>query len=57
MKGTPVKAWKYVGAHDAVDLVGVGTVRQGEPFDTDIDLSGRDDFAAVTKSSTKNAED
>lgn len=44
--------WKYVGAHAAVDLVGVGTVEREAPFDTDIDLSGRDDFEAV-KSTTK----
>lgn len=53
MKGTPVKRWKYVGGHDAVDLDGVGTVTRGEPFDTDLDLSGRDDFEAVTTKAGK----
>jgi hypothetical protein len=46
--------WKYVGGHDAVDLDGVGTVVRGEPFDTDLDLSDREDFEPVaTKSTTK----
>ena len=49
-----MKQWKYVGAHDAVDLDGVGTVTRGEPFDADLDLSGREDFEPVTaKRNTK----
>ncbi len=42
-----MKTWKYVGGHDAVDLAGVGTVAAGEPFATDVDLDGRDDFELV----------
>lgn len=56
MKGTPVKRWKYVGAHDAVDLDGVGTVVRDKPFDTDLDLSGREDFKAVKSATKKDAQ-
>lgn len=51
-----MKQWKYVGAHDAVDLNSVGTVTRGEPFTSDLDLSGRDDFEPVTAKSTTKKE-
>lgn len=43
-----MKRWKYVGVHDGVDLTGVGTVMRGESFDSDLDLSDRDDFQLVS---------
>lgn len=52
LKEIPVK-FKYVGPHDAVDLPGVGTVRNGDPFETDLDLSGRDDFVTVKVAAKK----
>lgn len=46
-KEIPVARFKYVGPHDAIDIPGVGTFANGEAFDTDLNLSGRDDFAPV----------
>lgn len=50
-KESPVARFKYVGPHDAVDLVAVGTVRRDVPFTAPAPLAaslkGRDDFAAV----------
>lgn len=42
--------WKYVGAHDSVDIAGVGTVAAGVDFESDVDLAGRDDFELVAGS-------
>jgi hypothetical protein len=47
--------WKYVGA-DPVDIPALGLVGvvRGAVFDTDLDLSGREDFEPVTpKRNTK----
>lgn len=41
------QSWKYVGPHDAVDIPGVGTVKQGEVFTPASaleDLADRPDF-------------
>jgi hypothetical protein len=51
-----VNSWKYVGVHDAVDLVGVGGVVRGVPFTTDLDLSGREDFEPVATPSKRNTK-
>lgn len=51
LKEIPVPKFKYVGPHDAVDIEGVGTVRQGVAFDAPTSLArslkDRDDFSPV----------
>lgn len=60
--------FKYVGRHDAVDLVGVGTVKQGEAVDVSSAVAKSLDEQATwervnapdpktpAKSATKNEE-
>lgn len=44
---TRARTWRYVGPHDAVDLIDVGVVARDATIVTALDLAGRDDFELV----------